>query len=63
MTRSIKIPVLLAADTIVVYAERIIGKPRGREDAIQTLTDLSGKKHTGGDGCGDNERRTGNCFF
>jgi septum formation protein len=38
--------VLLAADTIVVYANRIIGKPANRADAIQTLTDLAGKKHT-----------------
>ena len=38
------IPVL-AADTIVVLNERIIGKPVDRTDAIGILTDLSGKKH------------------
>ena len=38
------IPVL-AADTIVVLANEIIGKPAGREDAINILSKLSGKKH------------------
>ncbi len=38
------IPVL-AADTIVVCDDLIIGKPTGREDAIQILEKLSGKKH------------------
>jgi septum formation protein len=37
--------VILAADTIVVLNERIIGKPRNREDAINILSDLSGRKH------------------
>jgi septum formation protein len=38
------IPVL-AADTIVVLEEQIIGKPKNREDAVNILTQLSGKKH------------------
>ena len=38
------IPVL-AADTIVVCEEQIIGKPKDREDAIQVLGNLSGKVH------------------
>lgn len=38
------IPVL-AADTIVVCDEQIIGKPKDREDAIQVLENLSGKVH------------------
>ncbi len=38
--------VILAADTIVVLKERIIGKPKERQDAIQTLTELSGEEHT-----------------
>lgn len=38
------IPVL-AADTIVVCDELIIGKPTGRENAIQILKNLSGKQH------------------
>ncbi len=37
--------VVLAADTIVVLNDRIIGKPKDREDAIAILSDLSGKKH------------------
>jgi septum formation protein len=38
-------PVILAADTIVVLNERIIGKPKNREDAISILSDLSGHQH------------------
>ena len=37
--------VVLAADTIVVLDELIIGKPKDREDAINILTKLSGQKH------------------
>lgn len=37
--------IVLAADTIVVLSQQIIGKPRDREHAIDTLTALSGKKH------------------
>jgi len=37
--------VILAADTIVVLNERIIGKPKNREDAINILSDLSGHRH------------------
>jgi septum formation protein len=37
--------VILAADTIVVLNERIIGKPKHREDAINILSDLSGHQH------------------
>jgi septum formation protein len=37
--------VVLAADTIVVLNERIIGKPKSREDALSILSDLSGNKH------------------
>jgi septum formation protein len=38
------IPVL-AADTIVVLDGKIIGKPANREEAIETLSRLSGKTH------------------
>jgi len=41
---SISQPVL-AADTIVVLQNRIIGKPKDRTDAIEILTALSGKQH------------------
>ncbi len=37
---------ILAADTIVVLDNKIIGKPSGREEAIQTLLSLSGKVHS-----------------
>ena len=49
--RSGKIPAhlsglpILAADTIVVLDEKIIGKPRDREDAIAILSRLSGQRH------------------
>ena len=39
-----KIPIL-AADTIVVLNNEIIGKPLNRSDAIKILQKLSGKKH------------------
>lgn len=36
---------ILAADTVVVLEDRIIGKPTDRQDAIDTLKALSGKQH------------------
>ena len=36
---------ILAADTIVVLENEIIGKPTDRDDAIKILSRLSGKKH------------------
>ncbi len=36
---------VLAADTIVVLKNEIIGKPNNRQDAIDILFKLSGKKH------------------
>lgn len=36
---------ILAADTIVVLNNRIIGKPASREDAVQFLLQLSGQTH------------------
>ncbi|MGZ8524342.1 MAG: Maf family nucleotide pyrophosphatase [Chitinophagaceae bacterium] len=38
--------VILAADTIVVLNDRIIGKPKNRQDAIEILRDLSGSMHS-----------------
>jgi septum formation protein len=37
---------IIAADTIVFFQDRIIGKPTSRENAIQILGALSGNKHT-----------------
>ncbi len=36
---------ILAADTIVVLGDQVIGKPANREDAIRILQSLSGKQH------------------
>jgi septum formation protein len=36
---------IMAADTIVVLENKIIGKPKNREDAISILSNLSGKIH------------------
>lgn len=36
---------IIAADTVVVIDNTILGKPMDREDAIITLTKLSGKTH------------------
>jgi septum formation protein len=37
--------VILAADTIVVLGNEIIGKPRDRDDALKILAALSGRQH------------------
>jgi len=37
---------ILAADTIVVLGDKIIGKPVGRKEAIDTLAELSGQTHS-----------------
>lgn len=36
---------ILAADTIVVFGEEIIGKPKDRQDAVAILQKLSGAHH------------------
>jgi septum formation protein len=36
---------IIAADTVVVLNDTIIGKPKDREDAIDILSRLSGNKH------------------
>jgi len=38
--------IIIAADTIVVIENEIIGKPKDREDAIKILSKLSGNKHS-----------------
>jgi septum formation protein len=37
--------IILAADTIVVLDNKIIGKPKDREDALHILAALSGQQH------------------
>jgi septum formation protein len=37
--------VILAADTVVVLGEEIIGKPRDRADAVGILSRLAGQRH------------------
>ena len=37
--------VIIAADTVVVLGNSIIGKPKDREDALEILARLSGNKH------------------
>ena len=37
--------VLLTSDTVVVNKDTILGKPKDKEDALQTLRDLSGGVH------------------
>lgn len=39
------LPAILAADTVVVLGNRIIGKPKHRQDAVEILQALSGKTH------------------
>jgi septum formation protein len=39
--------IILAADTIVVLGGKVIGKPVDRSDAIDILSQLSGKKSPG----------------
>jgi septum formation protein len=37
--------IIVAADTVVVLGDEIIGKPLDREDAVRILSQLSGQKH------------------
>lgn len=38
--------ILLTADTVVIAAEQILGKPHNRAEAVAMLQQLSGKRHT-----------------
>ncbi len=38
--------IVLTADSIVVYRNQILGKPLDRDEAIRTLSELSGEPHT-----------------
>lgn len=42
----VKSPFILAADTIVVFENKVLGKPKDREDAAKILMSLSGRTHT-----------------
>ena len=44
--RAVSAPAVLAADTAVVLDERILGKPRDRDDAGAMLGRLSGREHS-----------------
>ena len=37
--------IILAADTVVVLGDEIIGKPRDRDDAVAILSRLAGRRH------------------
>lgn len=37
---------VIAADTVVAVDERVLGKPRSRQEAVEMLTLLSGRSHT-----------------
>ncbi len=37
--------IVLAADTVVAFEDKILGKPQDEEDAFRMLMDLSGKTH------------------
>lgn len=38
--------IIIGADTIVVYKNKILGKPKNKEDAFRILSLLSGEKHS-----------------
>jgi len=37
--------IVIAADTVVVLGDEIVGKPRDRDDAIEILSRLAGRRH------------------
>lgn len=38
--------IILASDTVVILGDQVLNKPADRKEAIQMLSDLSGKTHT-----------------
>lgn len=43
---SMKDEIIVAADTVVIIDDRIVNKPADRNEAVQMLSQLSGKTHT-----------------
>ena len=37
--------IIIAADTVVAVDDRVLGKPRSRDEAVEMLTTLSGRDH------------------
>ena len=37
--------ILLTADTVVTFENKVLGKPKNREEAVEMLSHLSGKTH------------------
>ena len=37
---------VIGADTLVILGDRVLGKPRGMDDAVEMLMKLSGRSHT-----------------
>jgi len=40
------VELVIGADTIVLLGDRILGKPRDRDDSVEMLMSLSGRNHT-----------------
>ncbi len=40
------VQLVIGADTIVLLGDRILGKPRDRDDSVEMLMSLSGRNHT-----------------
>lgn len=45
LAQEISHPIVIGSDTIVVYQNMILGKPKDHADAVRILTLLSGQKH------------------
>ena len=52
---------VIGSDTIVVFENRILGKPKDKEDAAQTLEKLQGNTHQVYTGVSVLERKNGQC--
>lgn len=54
--------ILITADTVVVLGEEVLGKPKDREEAIEMISKLSGKKHAVVTGVVIRNREHAECF-